>query len=94
MTFQEKLEQFADLAVRIGVAQEMMIRRNNSLQEQQLIEQKGAVGEAFGYYFNEKGDIVHHIRTIGIQLEQVKRARKIIAIMLHLVVTISPAIRI
>ena len=64
----------------IGAAQEMMIRRNNSLQEQQLIEQKGAVGEAFGYYFNEKGDIVHHIRTIGIQLEQVKRARKILAI--------------
>ncbi|MEG0439506.1 MAG: sugar-binding domain-containing protein [Solibacillus sp.] len=64
----------------IGAAQEMAIRRNSSPEEQQLLEEKGAVGEAFGYYFNEVGEIVHHIRTIGIQLEQVKKAQHIIAI--------------
>lgn len=64
----------------IGAAQEMAIRRNSSQAEQQLLDEKGAVGEAFGYYFSETGKIVHHIRTIGIQLEQVKKARKIIAI--------------
>ena len=64
----------------IGAANEMAVRRHSSVQEQQLLEEKGAVGEAFGYYFNEAGDIVHHIRTIGIQLEQVKKARTIIAI--------------
>ncbi|MGN7477959.1 sugar-binding transcriptional regulator [Solibacillus silvestris] len=64
----------------IGAAQEMALRRNSSQQEQQTLEQKGAVGEAFGYYFNAEGDIVHHIRTIGIQLEQVNKARNVIAI--------------
>ena len=64
----------------IGAAQEMALRRNSSETEQQLLHEKGAVGEAFGYYFNEAGEIVHHIRTIGIQLEQVKNARKVIAI--------------
>ncbi|MEK4627312.1 MAG: sugar-binding domain-containing protein [Solibacillus sp.] len=64
----------------IGAAQEMALRRNSSEQEQQLLNEKGAVGEAFGYYFNEAGEIVHHIRTIGIQLEQVKNAQKVIAI--------------
>ncbi|AWE08606.1 hypothetical protein DCE79_15055 [Lysinibacillus sp. 2017] len=64
----------------IGAAQEMAVRRNSTEQEQHSLEEKGAVGEAFGYYFNEAGDIVHHIRTIGIQLEQVKKAQTILAI--------------
>lgn len=64
----------------IGAAQEMAARRNSTEQEQHLLEEKGAVGEAFGYYFNEAGDIIHHIRTIGIQLEQVKKAQTILAI--------------
>lgn len=64
----------------IGAAQEMAVRRHSSVQEQQMLEEKGAVGEAFGYYFNDAGDIVHHIRTIGIQLEQVKKAKMILAI--------------
>lgn len=64
----------------IGAAQEMAQRRNSSQHEQQLLEQKGAVAEAFGYYFNANGDIVHHLRTIGIQREQVKKAQHVIAI--------------
>ena len=64
----------------IGAANEMAQRRNSSPLEQQALDEKGAVGEAFGYYFNEQGDIVHHIRTIGIQLEQVNQARHVLAI--------------
>ena len=64
----------------IGAAQEMALRRNSTQQEQQLLEQKGAVAEAFGYYFNANGDIVHHLRTIGIQLEQVNKAQHVLAI--------------
>lgn len=70
-----------DLVVHgIGAAQEMALRRHSTQQVQQTLNEKGAVGEAFGYYFNEQGDIVHHIRTIGIQLEQVNKARHVIAI--------------
>lgn len=64
----------------IGAAQEMALRRNSTHEEQQLLEQKGAVAEAFGYYFNKDGDIVHHLRTIGIQLEHVNKAKHVIAI--------------
>ena len=64
----------------IGAAKEMATRRNSSASEQSILEQKGAVGEAFGYYFGADGQVVHQIRTIGIQLEQVKRSQRAIAI--------------
>lgn len=64
----------------IGVAQEMAERRKSRPTEKQLLEEKGAVGEAFGYYFGADGQVVHQIRTIGIQLEQVKACEKAIAI--------------
>lgn len=39
-----------------------------------------AVGEAFGYYFNEQGEIVHKIRTIGLQLDDLNNATTVIAV--------------
>ena len=42
----------------IGAAQEMALRRNSTEQEQQLLDQKGAVAEAFGYYFNANGNTI------------------------------------
>ncbi|GLC89823.1 sugar-binding transcriptional regulator [Lysinibacillus piscis] len=64
----------------IGSAEEMAIRRNSSPEDLQTLEEKGAVSEAFGYYFNADGAIVHRIRTIGIQLEQVNNCKQVIAI--------------
>ncbi len=64
----------------IGSAEEMAIRRNSSAEDLRILEEKGAVSEAFGYYFNAEGDIVHRIRTIGIQLEQVEKCKHIIAV--------------
>ncbi|MFJ7649275.1 sugar-binding transcriptional regulator [Lysinibacillus sp. NPDC097279] len=64
----------------IGSAEEMAIRRNSSPEDLRILEEKGAVSEAFGYYFNAEGDIVHRIRTIGIQLEQVEKCKHIIAV--------------
>ncbi|MEO4054515.1 sugar-binding domain-containing protein [Solibacillus sp. CAU 1738] len=64
----------------IGAAEEMAERRNSSEKDKALLLKKGAVGEAFGYYFDEQGQIVHHIRTVGIQLEQVKKSDVVIAI--------------
>lgn len=64
----------------IGSAEEMAIRRNSSAEDLRILEEKGAVSEAFGYYFNAEGEIVHRIRTIGIQLEQVGKCKHIIAV--------------
>lgn len=46
---------------------------------QQLINEK-AVSEAFGYYFNEKGEVVHKLNTIGLQLDDVMHADYVITI--------------
>lgn len=64
----------------IGTAKEMAVRRNATSELVQLLEQKHAVGEAFGYYFDELGQIIYRINTIGIQLNQVKKSPKIIAV--------------
>ncbi|MEK4081619.1 sugar-binding transcriptional regulator [Solibacillus sp. FSL K6-1126] len=76
-----KLYEQVDIVIHgIGAAQEMALRRKSSQQEQQILEEKGAVAEAFGYYFNADGDIVHHLRTIGIQRHQVNKAQHVLAI--------------
>lgn len=64
----------------IGSALEMAVRRESSEEEKQALIDKGAVSEAFGYYFDEHGKVVQRIRTVGIQLEQVNRCKSIIAV--------------
>lgn len=64
----------------IGSADEMSGRRKSSEAERQALQKSGAVGEAFGYYFDEKGKVVQRIRTVGLQLEQVKNCPTILAI--------------
>ena len=64
----------------IGNAKEMAVRRQSTSEEVQKITEGGAVGEAFGYYFDEDGNVVYRIRSAGIQLEQVQQAPAIIAV--------------
>jgi central glycolytic genes regulator len=44
------------------------------------IKKGHAVAEAFGYYFNQEGEVVHRVQTIGIQLEDIERVRHVIAV--------------
>lgn len=64
----------------IGRADEMARRRKLSEQKVEEIMSKGAVGEAFGYYFNKDGDIVSNLNTVGIDLETFKNVENNIAI--------------
>ncbi|RPJ95748.1 hypothetical protein CW357_08700 [Rummeliibacillus sp. TYF005] len=64
----------------IGSAIEMAIRRESSEKVIKTLREKGAVSEAFGYYFDEQGNIVQRIRTVGIQLDQVNKCKSIIAV--------------
>lgn len=64
----------------IGTAEEMAERRHSSDEEKAFLREKGAVGEAFGYYLDEQGRIVHKIRTICIQPEHVKNSDYILVI--------------
>lgn len=64
----------------IGDAIIMAKRRGTSAENMQKIKAQKAVGEAFGYYFNEEGEIVHKVPTIGIQMAELSSGgRKVIA---------------
>ncbi|SHJ84029.1 sugar-binding transcriptional regulator [Tepidibacter formicigenes] len=64
----------------IGRADDMARRRKMPKDEFDYILSKGAVGEAFGYYFNRNGEIVHETITIGIKLENFKSIQNTIGI--------------
>ena len=64
----------------IGTASEMGKRRNMAQEEYTALLGSGAVGEAFGYYYDEQGNVVHRIKTVGIQMQQVENSELIVAI--------------
>jgi central glycolytic genes regulator len=57
----------------IGDAKAMASRRKSHPSLLEQLAQKGAVGEAFGYYFNRRGEIVHRGRSIGLHVEDLER---------------------
>lgn len=64
----------------IGEAFTLAKRRKTSEKILQKLQDEKAVSEAFGYYFNDEGNIVHRLRTIGIQLEDLDKANSVIAV--------------
>ena len=64
----------------IGRAEEMGKRRGLTLEQLNKLEKIGAVGEAFGYYFNGVGEIVYLTPTIGINMENIKKINTAVAI--------------
>ncbi|MFT8321718.1 MAG: sugar-binding domain-containing protein [Bacillus sp. (in: firmicutes)] len=64
----------------IGEAVTMAQRRNTNESNLKKIEAAKAVGEAFGYYFNEAGEVVHKVETIGIRLDNLSTVPNVIAV--------------
>lgn len=64
----------------VGNAKTMAKKRNVSQDILNFLEQKNAVGEAFGYYFNKEGQIVYKMNTIGLRLEDLSGITNIIAV--------------
>ncbi|WP_421102266.1 sugar-binding transcriptional regulator [Sporosarcina psychrophila] len=64
----------------VGDAQTMAIMRNSPTEERDMIQDNGAKGEAFGYYFDQDGNVVHRLRTIGIQTGHLEKIRLIISV--------------
>lgn len=52
----------------IGTADDMARRRGASEEVLALLKRNGAVGEAFGYYFNRTGEVVYATSSAGIQV--------------------------
>lgn len=71
----------ADIVIHgIGDAMTMARRRMTSEEDMQKLVQEKAVAEAFGYYFDENGCIVHKVQTVGLQLEDLKNIPHIFAV--------------
>lgn len=64
----------------IGRADEMAKRRGMAENDIVKLLKKGALGEAFGHYFNKNGEIVYSTPTMGIKNEKVENIQNIIAV--------------
>jgi central glycolytic genes regulator len=64
----------------IGDAITMAERRKTDDEDLKKIVASNAVAEAFGYYFDENGNVVHKVQTIGIQLTDLKGIHDVIAV--------------
>ena len=64
----------------VGRADEMVERRKLSDEIAKNIMDKKAVGEAFGHYFNKKGEIVYKLNTVGIDMKSFKNKRETISV--------------
>lgn len=64
----------------IGKADEMAKKRRIEEKTLETIIKKGGVGEAFGHYFNHKGDIVFKLKTVSIDFNTFKNVKENIAI--------------
>lgn len=64
----------------IGDALTLAKRRKASSEVLTKLVTGNAVSEAFGYYFDHIGQVVHKVRTVGMQLEDLSRIRTVIAV--------------
>lgn len=64
----------------IGNALKMAERRKSAPDILGELTKKKAVSEAFGYYYDKEGNVVHKLRTIGIQMADLESIDKVITI--------------
>ena len=62
----------------IGDALKMARRRQSPSEVINKLQHHNASGEAFGYYFDDQGDVVHKVKTIGLQLEDLESKKFIL----------------
>jgi central glycolytic genes regulator len=64
----------------IGLAKEMCDKRSLCMEIKEKILKSGAIGEAYGHYFNNKGEIVYSMPSIGITKDKIKNIPNVIAV--------------
>ncbi len=71
----------ADIVIHsIGDALTMANRRKTTPETIRKLKDHQAIGEAFGYYFDKNGKVVHTVKTIGIQIEDLRTTNCVITI--------------
>ncbi|WAH43220.1 DNA-binding transcriptional regulator [Alicyclobacillus fastidiosus] len=64
----------------IGDAMAMARRRRVSEEELSILIARGAKAEAFGYYFDEHGEVAYSMKTIGLRLSDIGHVREVVAV--------------
>ncbi len=64
----------------VGDAMTMAERRRASDRTKQQITKEKAVGESFGYYFDQNGKTVHRVNSIGMTKEQLDSMQQVITV--------------
>jgi len=64
----------------IGGAMAMATRRQLTADEVVMLQQNGAIAEAFGYYFNAAGEIVYSMTTVGLRLNDLEQMRVVMGV--------------
>lgn len=64
----------------IGDALKMAERRKTPKKIIKKLKDEKAASEAFGYYFNQKGEVIHKVKTVGIQLEDLTSMKYVITL--------------
>ncbi len=64
----------------IGDAIEMAKRRKVDEETIQQLQEAGALAEAFGYYFNQDGEVVRNIPTVGLRLKDIQNTELVIGV--------------
>ncbi|MFD0620736.1 MULTISPECIES: sugar-binding transcriptional regulator [Paenibacillus] len=64
----------------IGDAFVMAKRRRVDQQMVDALRQEGALAEAYGYYFDRQGNVVHKMVSLGLRLEEIQEMELVIAI--------------
>jgi central glycolytic genes regulator len=65
-----------------GIGDAMTMARRRKADEATIgaLTQDGALAEAFGYYFDRDGKVVHRMPTVGMRLEDIQRTDVVIAV--------------
>jgi central glycolytic genes regulator len=64
----------------IGDALSMAKRRHLPDADLHALRERGAVAEAFGYYFDDAGQTVHTMTTVGLRLDDLERIRVVMGV--------------
>lgn len=80
MTTSHHLRKTDKMVFSFGCADIMARRRGMSEKDIEKLLNKGAIGEAFGHYFDKDGNIVMKLNTVGIDMNMYKNAKNPIAV--------------
>lgn len=64
----------------IGNAMAMARRRKSDSHTIEILKQEGAHAEAFGYYFDRQGNVVHKMPTVGLKIEDIMQTEVVIGV--------------